>query len=61
MEGMLDGLVKGMRQGWGSCLTQRNTVTDVLLITPDAMYAGIDKPHLPKDNSGKTAPKAVVE
>ncbi|WP_455052441.1 corrinoid protein [Mogibacterium sp.] len=61
MEGMLDGLVKGMSKAGELFDAEEYFVTDVLLCS-DAMYAGIDilKPHLPKDNSGKTAPKAVI-
>ena len=61
MEGMLDGLVKGMSKAGGLFDAEEYFVTDVLLCS-DAMYAGIDvlKPHLPKDNSGKSAPKAVI-
>ena len=62
MEGMLDGLVKGMSKAGELFDAEEYFVTDVLLCS-DAMYAGIDilKPHLPKDNSGKTAPKAVMD
>lgn len=61
MEGMLDGLVKGMSKAGELFDAEEYFVTDVLLCS-DAMYAGIDvlKPHLPKDNSGKSAPKAVI-
>ena len=61
MEGMLDGLVKGMSKAGELFDAEEYFVTDVLLCS-DAMYAGIDilKPHLPKDNSCKTAPKAVI-
>lgn len=61
MEGMLDGIVKGMSKAGELFDAEEYFVTDVLLCS-DAMYAGIDilKPHLPKDNSGKTAPKAVI-
>lgn len=61
MEGMLDGLVKGMSKAGELFDAEEYFVTDVLLCS-DAMYAGIDvlKPHLPKDNSGKNAPKAVI-
>ncbi|WP_456078829.1 corrinoid protein [Mogibacterium diversum] len=61
IEGMLDGLVKGMSKAGELFDAEEYFVTDVLLCS-DAMYAGIDilKPHLPKDNSGKTAPKAVI-
>ncbi|MDD5874706.1 MAG: corrinoid protein [Eubacteriales bacterium] len=61
MEGIMEGLVQGMNKASELYDAEEYFVTDVLLCS-DAMYAGLDilKPHLPKDESGKAAPKAVI-
>lgn len=61
MEGIMEGLVQGMNKASELYDAEEYFVTDVLLCS-DAMYAGLDilKPHLPKDESGKSSPKAVI-
>ena len=61
MEGLMNGLVKGMSKAGELFDAEEYFVTDVLLCS-DAMYAGVDvfKPYLPKEGSGKKVPKAVI-
>lgn len=61
MDGIMEGLVQGMNKASELYDAEEYFVTDVLLCS-DAMYAGLDilKPHLPKDESGKSSPKAVI-
>lgn len=61
MEGLMNGLVKGMSKAGELFDAEEYFVTDVLLCS-DAMYAGVDvfKPYLPKEDSGKKVPKAVI-
>lgn len=61
MDGIMEGLVQGMNKASELYDAEEYFVTDVLLCS-DAMYAGLDilKPHLPKDETGKSAPKAVI-
>lgn len=61
MEGLMNGLVKGMSKAGELFDAEEYFVTDVLLCS-DAMYAGVDvfKPYLPKEGSGRKVPKAVI-
>lgn len=61
MEGLMNGLVKGMSKAGELFDAEEYFVTDVLLCS-DAMYAGVDvfKPYLSKEDSGKKVPKAVI-
>lgn len=61
MDGIMEGLVQGMNKASELYDAEEYFVTDVILCS-DAMYAGLDilKPHLPKDESGKSSPKAVI-